>query len=375
MAQRHHIEKCIYGKTQSGINISLGNSCSNIAYFWAKKTFNNRSDGIGKPLTNLDGAFSNILNYNETQIGISSDGIGTKIELAERTEIYNTIGFDLIAMIADDLIANGIEMVNFTNILDVDNLDKNIIDSLMKGLNRAANFSNVIITGGEIAELGDRINGYGNKMHFNWCGSGIGILPEERSAIDGTKIKSGDAIISLKSRGFRSNGFSLIRKIMEVNFGDNWHEQSYNEKETWGKKLLMPSLIYTPLIKKLLKANLNIKGITHITGGGIVDNLTRTLKVSGKGAKIDNIFAPLKVMRNIQKLGNVSEEQAYRLWNMGNGMLLIVDKTEADDILKLINSETYEAQTCGKIINENITTLQTNGNHPTKIINKILEKK
>ncbi|MEA3500432.1 MAG: phosphoribosylformylglycinamidine cyclo-ligase [Candidatus Marinimicrobia bacterium] len=358
---------------QSGININLGNSCSNIAYSWAKKTFINRSDGIGKPLTNLDGAFSNILNYNGTNIGISSDGIGTKIELAERTGIYNTIGFDLIAMIADDLIANGIEMVNFTNILDVDNLDENIINSLMEGLNKAANFSDVIITGGEIAELGDRINGFGNKMHFNWCGSGIGILPKGRSAIDGTKIKSGDVIISLRSRGFRSNGFSLIRKIMNDNFGNNWHERSYNENETWGEKLLTPSLIYTPLIKKILTKNLNIKGITHITGGGIIDNLARTLKVSDKGAEIDNIFTPLKVMRDIQKLGNVSEKQSYKLWNMGNGMLLIVDKTEVDDILKLISSENYEAKKCGEIINKNVISLQTNGNHPTKITNNNLE--
>ena len=354
---------------QSGTNINLGNSCSNIAYSWAKKTFNNRSDGIGKPLINLDGAFSNILNYNGTNIGISSDGIGTKIELAERTEIYNTIGFDLIAMITDDLIANGIEMVNFTNILDVDNLDENIIDSLMEGLNKAANFSNVIVTGGEIAELGNRINGYGDKMHFNWCGSGIGILPKNRSAIDGTKIKFGDVIISLKSRGFRSNGFSLIRKIMSDNFGNNWHERSYSKDETWGKKLLTPSLIYTPLIKKILDATFNIKGITHVTGGGIIDNLARTLKVSGKGANIENPFPPLDVMKEIQKLGNVPEEQAYRLWNMGNGMLLIVDKTEVDDILKLIRSKEYEAKECGKITNENVITLQTNGNDPTKITN------
>ncbi len=354
---------------QSGVDINLGNSCSSVAYSWAKKTFNNRTDGIGKPLTNLDGAFSNILNYNGTRIGMSSDGIGTKIELAERTEIYNTIGFDLIAMIADDLIANGIEMVNFTNILDVDNLDQNIIDLLMEGLNRASNFSNVIVTGGEIAELGNRINGYGDKMHFNWCGSGIGILPEGRSAIDGTKIKSGDAIISLKSRGFRSNGFSLIRKIMEENFGNNWHEQFYDENETWGEKLIVPSLIYTPLIKKILDAKFEIKGITHVTGGGIVDNLGRALKVSGFGAIIDNPFEPLDVMKKIQKLGNISEEQAYRLWNMGNGMMLVVDEGEVENILNLIHSTEYKAKKCGKIVDSNVITLKTKGNNPTKLTN------
>ncbi|MEA1986048.1 MAG: AIR synthase-related protein [Candidatus Marinimicrobia bacterium] len=357
-------------KKQSGIDINLGNSCSAVAYNWAKKSFKNRADNIGKPLANLDGAFSNILNYNGLNIGISSDGIGTKIELAERTEIYDTIGFDLIAMIADDLIANGIEMVNFTNILDVDNLDKAIIDSLMEGLNKAVKFCNVIITGGEIAELGDRINGFGKNMHFNWCGSGIGILPKNRLAITGADIKVGDKIISLKSRGFRSNGFSLIRKIMNDAFGDDWHNEKYSKNETWGEKLLTPSLIYTPLIIRILANDFPINGITHITGGGIIDNFSRSLKVSGFGANINDVYEPLPVMKEIQKIGNVSEEQAYRLWNMGNGMFIVVDEKDSENILQLINSTEYQAKICGEIIEENIISMQTKSNNPIKLTNK-----
>ena len=197
--------------------------------------------------------FSNIMNFRGVRVGMSSDGIGTKIELAERTEIYNTIGYDLIAMTADDLAANGMETVNMTNILDVDHLDHDIIDKLMQGLNEAANFAKVVITGGEIAEMGNRVGGYGDKMHFNWCAAGVSMLPEGLDPIDGADVKPGDTVISLKSRGFRSNGYSLLRRIMEDNYGPEWHEHPYCDS-TWGEALLVPSLIYTPLIISLRKA-------------------------------------------------------------------------------------------------------------------------
>ncbi|MCK4813771.1 MAG: phosphoribosylformylglycinamidine cyclo-ligase, partial [Candidatus Marinimicrobia bacterium] len=304
--------------TQSGVDIDLGNQCSRKAYSWAKKTFSNRPAGEGNPELDVDGSFSNIMNFRGVKIGMASDGIGTKIELAERTGIYDTLGYDLIAMTADDLAANGMETVNMTNILDVDHLDHDIINELMRGLHAAAAFAKVVITGGEIAELGNRINGYGDKMHFNWCAAGISMLPEGMKPIDGSEIQSGDTVIALKSRGFRSNGYSLLRRIMEDKFGPTWHNAPYYDG-TWGEVLLTPSLIYSPLIAALRKTGHDLKGITHVTGGGLGDNFARVLKVSGNGAELTDIFEPLSFMPEIQRIGKVSEEQAYRLWNMGNG--------------------------------------------------------
>ena len=144
-------------RINSGIDIDLGNQCSRIAYDWAKKTFTHREPGTGNPLMSADGGFSSLMDFHGVKIGMSSDGIGTKIELAERTGIYNTIGFDLVAMVADDLAANGIETVNLSNILDVDLLDSEVVDKLMEGLYEATKFANITVTGGEIAELGGRI--------------------------------------------------------------------------------------------------------------------------------------------------------------------------------------------------------------------------
>lgn len=337
---------------KSGLDIDLGNRCSQIAYNWAKKTFNNRAQGSGNPLLSVEGAFSNIMDFNGVKIGLSSDGIGTKIELAERTGIYDTLGFDLVAMVADDLAANGLETVNFSNILDVDHLDADIVERLMEGLNKAANFARIVITGGEIAELGSRIGGYGTKMHFNWGATGVGILPEGQPMIDGSKITAGDTVLALKSRGFRSNGFSLLRRIMQEAFGDEWHKAEYSDEMTWGDALLTPSLIYSPLIAGLLKERVELKGIVHITGGGIGDNLQRVLKVTGKGALLDNLFEPLPVMQKVRQLGRVPEEQAYRLWNMGNGMLLVAPRSETNKILDICAEKNYQVQVCGKIRKE-----------------------
>jgi len=349
---------------ESGIDIDLGNRCSQIAYSWAKKTFDIRKNLSGKPAEGLEGAFSNVMDFNGVKIGTSSDGIGTKIELAERMKKYDTIGFDLVAMVADDLVSNGIEPVNLSNIIDVDFLDSNVINDLMRGLYNACEFANIIITGGEIAELGSRISGYGDGMHFNWCATGNGILPENIKIIDGYDINPGDSIISLKSRGFRSNGFSLLRKIMSTNFGDEWHREEYSDERKWGDILLTPSLIYTPLIVSLIKNNVKLNGIAHITGGGIKDNLKRFLKNRNLGAKLDNLFPPLEFMKQIQALGEVTEEKAYEIWNMGNGMLIIVNSPEVDSILTRIEKLGYRACVAGKVTSTPEISIQSSGCNP-----------
>ncbi len=335
---------------QSGLDIDLGNLCSKDAFGWAKQTFANRNEKAGALALDVDGVFANMLQFGDQRIGIGSDGIGTKIELAERTGIYNTLGFDLVAMVADDLATAGFEPTSISNIIDVDQLDREIINELMKGLVEACNFANMSITGGEIAELGDRIGGYGDRMHFNWCSTAIGVLPKAlEKPIDGTTIEVGDQVISLQSRGFRSNGFSLLRRIMQTNFGDNWHHQSYEGNKTWGEALITPSLIYAPLINQFIQKNIIPKGIAHITGGGIADNFRRVLKTTNLGATLDHLFEPLDLIKKVMELGNVEDEDAYLYWNMGNGMLLVVKENEVDPLLEIADSAGYKARAAGKI--------------------------
>ncbi len=349
---------------KSGIDIDLGNQCSRTAYSWAKKSFIHRPEGSGNPLIAVDGVFSNVMDYRGVIVGISSDGIGTKIELAERTGIYDTLGFDLVAMTVDDLAANGIEAVNLSNILDVDYLDHEIVDALMRGLYEAAKIARIAVTGGEIAELGNRIGGYGNRMHFNWCSTATGLIPEGSALIDGSNIRPGQIVVSLATRGFRSNGFSLIRQVMENNFGPGWHHKPYSDKQTWGEMLLTPSRIYAPLVTDLLTARIPLYGIAHITGGGIAENFARVLRSSGCGADLKSLFMPHPVMKKIQQLGAIPEKSAYRLWNMGNGMLLVTDEYALKPLTELAQKYDYPAQKAGVISTEPRIRLHTSGCEP-----------
>jgi len=311
--------------------------------------------------TTVDGGFSNMLVFNGARLGISSDGIGTKIELGERSRIYDTLGFDLVAMVVDDLIAGGFIPTNISNILDVDHLDYDTVDALMRGLHDAANFANISVTGGEIAELGNRIAGYGDEgMHFNWCSTAIGILhPSLEKTIDGTAIQAGDIVMSIKSRGFRSNGFSAIRRVMQQNFGDNWHTQAYDDTQTWGQALLTPSLIFAPLLSKLLDEGFLIRGIAHITGGGIADNFRRILKANNLGAKLDNLFLAHPIMEKLQTLGGISDEKAYLWWNMGNGMLFVLPQdSDVTAVSALAQTLGYAVQKAGVVTNERSISLE-----------------
>jgi phosphoribosylformylglycinamidine cyclo-ligase len=319
----------------SGFNIDLGDACSKTAYNWAKRSFSHRAQKSGSIVSGLDGSFSNLLKFGKEKIAICSDGIGTKIEVAERLGVYETLGFDLTAMVVDDLAANGFVPTNLSNILDVDRLDPEIVHRLMKGLYLAAKEARIAVTGGEIAELGSRISGFGEKMHFNWCATAIGYLPAKLPAIDGRRIKPGDAVLALHSASFRSNGYSLLRKILTGKFGAGWHQAPYNSQQTWGQVALIPSQIFSSFIGCLRQNKIELHGLAHITGGGLVDNFRRILKSSGCGAGLANLPPPPPFMLEAQALGSLTDREAYRYWNMGVGMVLVTPSQNIDAILRL----------------------------------------
>ena len=350
---------------QNGVDTILGNSCSEVAFNRAKETFNNRAGLIGVPSADeCSGFFSQVIMFGNTRIAVSSDGIGTKAEVAERQGVYDTLGYDLMAMIADDLSSIGAVPTTISNIIDADHLDVKIIDELMKGLNNAAKTAGVVISGGEIAELGDRICGYGKGMHFNWCATGIGIIPEGKEPIDGSEVKPGQSVVTFYNPGFRSNGFTLARKILHREFGDNWHEKPYSDKLTWGEALLTASKIYSPVITNLIDSGVKITGIAHITGGGVIDNFRRTLRRKGLGALLDNLFEPDDYVKKLQMIGKIPEETAYSQWNMGNGMLVIVNGRDVDTVVQCAARSGISARQCGIISNEPLVTVHTKGANP-----------
>ena len=346
----------------AGYSIEEGNAASRNAYNWSKKTFANRSGKPGEPAQDLDGGFSNEIRFGAERLGISSDGIGTKIEVAERLNQYDSLGYDLIAMTADDLIAAGFVPTNLSNIIDVNHLDYDVVDQLMRGLHDAANFAQIAITGGEIAELGNRIGGWpGAKMNFNWCSTAIGVLhPSLAQPLSGKTARAGHVVVALRSPSFRSNGYSLARKTLTRLFGENWHDAPYDGPDqyaNWGEALLAPSLIYSPGVAALLDAGLPLHGVAHITGGGVADNFKRVLK-NGLGAVLDNLFEPLPSMQRLMELGDLSPETAYLYWNMGTGMLLVTEEASAAAVVASLRASGYSAQVAGHLTAESGVTLR-----------------
>ena len=333
----------------TGVDLGLGDRCSRRAFRWAERSFAVRQGKAGLPLFGGAGSFSNWMDFGPLKVAMTCDGIGTKAEVAERTGNYRTLGYDLVAMVADDLVANGIEPINLVNVLDVDKPDEEIIDQLMEGLHAAATECGMAIVGGEIAELGSRTGGWGPRMHFNWSATAIGVPRNGCEPIDGGQIQAGDAVIALKSAGFRSNGFSLVRSILEAAYGPSWHEVPSVAGRSWGETALTPSFLFTPSILALIDADIPLRGVGHITGGGIPSKFGRVLKRSGLGARLDGLFAPQDFVQQLLELGHVPLETAYRQWNMGNAMLVVVPPGAADATLSILSARGVAAQAAGEI--------------------------
>lgn len=327
----------------AGVNIEKGDEASKIAYEAAKNTFVSRKGMIGEPLVD-EGGFAGLLDMGNFYLVQNDDGVGTKMVIAEKIGKYDTLGYDLICMVADDAICVGAETISVTNTMDVDKVDKEKISPLMSGLEKAAKEQKIVIPGGEIAELGSMSNGY------IWNATAVGVVEKDK-IINGKNITPGDKLIGLYSPGFRSNGFSLVRHILSESFGDNYENEKFDER-TYAEATLTPSIIYQDALLQIhgrygKKPQADMKGIAHITGGGIPGNITRILKNKNLGANITNAFEPDLIVLKLQELGNVSDVEAYQTWNMGVGMIIV--SNDADFIINSLEKNGIQSKIIGEV--------------------------
>ena len=346
----------------SGVNIELGDDASKVMYEAAKLTWKNREGRLGQVVTPKDD-FSGVRVIDVGGLPQGSvmcmgfDGVGTKVELAERLEKHDTVAFDLFAMVCDDAVVYGGEPVLVGSILDVNSLGKegasylNFMKQLATGYVAAAKAARVAVINGEIAELGMRISGYG-AFNYNWGSAAIWFAKKDR-LFTGAEIKVGDKVVTLREKGFRSNGFSLLRKVMKDNYGEKWHAEKLDGK-LMGELALEPSQLYCAAVCDMFggygnEKQCEVHGVAHITGGGIVGKLGRVLKRAGLGAKLPNLFEPCALMQQAIKVGNVARDEAYRSWNMGNGMMVIVAPGEEQKAIAIAAEHGIDAQVCGEI--------------------------
>lgn len=356
----------------SGVNIELGDDVSKILYNAAKQTWDNRKGKLGELIVPFDD-FSGVRAIDVsnlpsgTLMNIGFDGVGTKMELAERINDHRTIAYDLFAMVCDDAVVRGAEPVLIGSILDVNSLGNDNGDflepvkQLAEGYINAAKSANVAIVNGEVAELGNRIGGFGD-FNYNWGAAVVWFANRDR-LFTGREIQTGDYLVGLQETGFRSNGLSLVRKIMKTNHGEDWHTQTYNG-ESLAKLALEPSKVYSGAVVDMFggyqdEPKAKVHGVAHITGGGLPGKLGRVLKPSGLGAVISEPFSPAELMLYCQEKGNVSDEEAYKTWNMGQGMVVVTP--EPDNVMNVAKQYGIESKVMGEVYSQPGITIRNRG--------------
>jgi len=346
-----------YGK--SGVDVDIEAMGAKIFFEAAKESWNNRKESIGEIIAPVDD-FSGVRAIDVSKLPAGSlmcmgfDGVGTKAEIAQRMNKHDTIAFDLLAMVCDDAILRGGEPVLVGSTLDVNTLGTDesrlsIIKELAKGYKKAAEAANVAIINGELAQLSDAVGGYGDFV-YNW-GAALIWFARKDKLFTGKEIKAGDSIVVFREKGFRSNGLSLVRKIFKKEFGDEWHNKEY-KGEKLGNLVLEPSKIYSKAIVNMhggfdTPGNCEIHGVVHITGGGVPEKISRVLKPSGLGATITDLYEPCEAMQYCQELGNIDDREAYRTWNMGQGMAVITP--EPEKVITEAKKFDMEAKVAGKV--------------------------
>ncbi|MEA2003704.1 MAG: AIR synthase-related protein [archaeon] len=356
----------------SGVNIELGDDASIILYNASKATWKNRKGMLGEiivPFDDFSGIrYIDVSNLPEgTVMNLAFDGVGTKIEIAERMNNYLTIAYDLFAMVCDDAVVRGAEPVIIGSILDINSFGNNEINHIEKihqfaeGYINAAKTANVAVVNGEVAELGDRVDGYGN-FNSNW-GAGLVWFANKGRLFTGREIETEDYCIGLYEPGFRSNGLSLVRKTFSTAYGDEWHNVDFNEKKL-GDWVLTPSTIYSACVCSMFggydrEPRVELHGVSHITGGGLPGKLGRVLKPSGLGADIDNPFTPGEALLHCQEKGNIPDHEAYRAFNMGQGMVIITPDPE--EAIKIAEEFGIGAQVIGKVTEEKGIRIKSKG--------------
>ena len=308
--------------SESGVDISLEEVTVSALITKLKETLNYRD------VITESGHFAALIKLGEKAIAMSTDGVGSKILVAEMMHKYDTVGIDCIAMVVNDILCVGAEPIAMVDYLAVEKPDPEIAAQIGEGLKEGCHQAKVAMIGGETASLPEIVS------NFDLAGTGIGIV-DVGSIITGEKIVEGDVLIGIESSGIHSNGLSLARKIFFDDNSFNIEDKLPNDPETSiGKELLKPTIIYVDPIVELLKTEIDVHGLAHITGGGFT-NLKRLKK--GTGYIIEKLPDPKPIFTAMHGLG-VPLEEMYRVFNMGIGFVVIVKSEDAEKALNIINN-------------------------------------
>ena len=289
-------------------------------------------------------------NYRNPVLVACTDGVGTKLEIAYKTGVADTIGIDLVAMCVNDLIVQGAEPLFFLDYIAVGSMDPDIVSQLVKGIADGCRQAGCAILGGETAEM----PGFYAAKHYELAGFSVGVAERDRLIL-GDRVRPGDKVIGLLSSGVHSNGYSLVRKIL---LGGKNGERALSRKpegfeRTLGEVLLEPTRIYVkPLLSILRRYRTKrpIHAVSHITGGGLPGNIPRCLPAGVDVVLQKKAWKPPPIFDLLKKRGKVPPKEMFRVFNMGIGMVLIVSEHYAASILAQLERLETEAALIGEVV-------------------------
>ena len=328
---------------QSGVDIDEGNRAVDLIKGKIKTTYDNNVIG---DLGNFSGLYSlkDFTNMTEPVLLSSTDGVGTKLKLAQMMDKHDTVGIDLVAMCVNDLICQGAKPLFFLDYIATGKLVAEQVEQIVSGIVEGCKMAGCALVGGETAEM----PGMYSEDEYDLAGFSVGIADREK-IISGKNVKSGDTLIGIASSGVHSNGFSFVRKIFLDKYGYTLDQHIEELGMTLGDALLTPTKIYVKLVLDLIEKH-ELKAIAHITGGGVIENITRVIP---KGLGIDinkNSWEKPAIFKMIESFNAVDERELHKSFNMGIGLVLIVDKENVNEIVDYINTTDEKAYIIGEVV-------------------------
>lgn len=324
---------------KAGVDIDAGNEAVERMKQHVQKTFRPEvKAGLGG-----FGSLFALKDYKRPVLVSGTDGVGTKLKIAFEMNVHDTIGIDLVAMCVNDVLVQGAEPLFFLDYIATGKLYPEQVEQIVKGISEGCLQANCSLIGGETAEM----PGLYTKGEYDVAGFTVGVV-EEDQLVDGSKIEEGDVVIGLQSSGLHSNGYSLVRYLL---FDQNNYKLTDYIPEidgVLGEELLKPTRIYVKTVLEIIK-QIEVKGMAHITGGGLTENIPRILP-KGLQVEIDlQSWSTPPIFKFLKKIGDLKKEELYRTFNMGIGYVLIVKEKDQDQLLRLAEQLGEAAYVIGRV--------------------------
>lgn len=328
---------------EAGVDIDKGNEAvARIARHVARTLRPGVLGGVG----GFGGLFQLDTNrYPEPILVAGADGVGTKLQLAFELGTYDTIGQDCVAMCVNDIVVHGAEPLFFLDYIACGELRPDVVENIVQGVADGCQLAGCALLGGETAEM----PGSYPPGEFDIAGFAVGVV-NRSDVIDGRRIEPGDVVVGLRSSGVHSNGYSLVRRVLERAGKSLQDRPSALDGLTLGEELMKPTRIYSRTVLALLESGFDLKGLAHITGGGLTDNIPRCLPENTAVVLRTDSWVQPPIFSLLQTWGDIVDAEMRRTFNCGLGLVLVVPPTEADDVVAAANERGEVASVVGEVV-------------------------